>query len=212
MERDSLPAAQGANSTLDVDWGALEDRLYAETLKTILDFSVRQPEEEVSYFAFDAEPGSGYILISIDTLENSLRTARNEEEWARRKRERSLRGPDAWRTAVEVLREPRILPFSNNYWDFKFQAYREIRYDGFSPTDETPFWNHQADFARGDRRPAAGSVEAEISGRLALIFWRVSERLIAEQQFSFLRLSRPCYIGFSLAHEDPVILRALGRN
>ncbi len=91
-----------------------------------------------------------------------------------------------------------ILPFSNNTGDFKYSIFSKIIFEGweeYSESDEYP-----QDEISGDDY---------LEAHLSVVFWKVFDKLIEENQFQKLKMASPFYLGFSFHDEDQLILRII---
>src|SRR5262245_47286009 len=103
-----------------VDWNASEEKLYSASVATIERFSQEHPQEPVCFFAFDSEPRYGYVLISLDTLQNNIRSVKRREQAAIEQRRKVLTRPQSWESAKYFLRTPVLTAFNTNSGDFAF--------------------------------------------------------------------------------------------
>jgi hypothetical protein len=181
-----------------IDWAASDERLYAASVVAIRRFAVEHPNESVCFFAFDTEPRYGYVLISLDTLANNLRSVKRRESFAIGQREQMLRMADAWQHAKYFLRTPVLTAINTNSGDFAYFEYDRV---------DLPEWREAAE--RGDypTGPARTDDFLESNGRLVL--WRVAERLLAANAFAPLRLASPFLVGYGIHDQEESILRIL---
>ena len=181
------------------DWNEVEEKLYAESVAAIEAFAAQHPVEEVCYFAYDTDPQYGYILICFDTSENSVSEAKRSAERSIKLVEECFRHGWDWQMAKATMISAAELPFTNNSADFKYHGFWEVEFEGWEELAESE------DYPVGDFEGADDYLE----GNVALIFWKVFDRLIREGLFSGLRMASPFYVGYGFHDEDQVILRIL---
>jgi len=181
-----------------VDWRACEDKLHKASVAAIKRFARNQSEEPICFFAFDSEPRYGYVLIAFDTLENNIRSAKSSEQFALERRLKMLAGPDAWQTAKSFLSSPGLSAFNTNTGDFAFQGYSKVKF---------PEWQELA--AKGEYPVGEDWQDDYLESSARLVFWRVTERLVAEEAFQPLRISAPFMVGYGIHDQEEVILRLL---
>ena len=164
-----------------------------------MNFSAEHLDEEICYFAFDSEPYYGYILICFDTTENSIFEAKLSAQRSMDHAEEFIQKDYDWQMAKSAMISANALPFTNNTGDFKYQGYAEVNFEG---------WQEFADSAA---YPGGDFDEADdyLEGNMAIIFWKVIDRLIREGHFSALRMASPFYAGYGFHDEDQVLLRIL---
>jgi hypothetical protein len=177
------------------DWNADTDRLVLESEAAIGRFAREHAAEAVCFFAFDSEPRYGYVIIAIDTLENSLALAQEAEELAVKQRRRVLSGPHGWRVATDAMSSPRLGVFTTNPGDFKYPRYAEVRFPG---------WQLAAETGSG-----GAHVEGYLDGNARLVLWNASEQLVERDAFRPLNLATPFMIGYAIRGEEESVLRIL---
>ena len=177
------------------DWHADTERLVAESEAAIGRFAREHGGEAVCFFAFDSEPRYGYVIIAIDTLENSLALAQEAERFALERRRRVLGGPHGWRMAAHGMSSPKLGVFTTNPGDFKYPRYAEV---------EFPQWRSAAETGSGGMH-----VEGYLDGNARLVLWNASERLVERDAFRPLNLATPFMIGYAIHDEEESILRVL---
>ncbi len=181
------------------NWNDVEIKLYEESLAAINNFSAEHPDEEVCYFAFDSEPYYGYVLICFDTSDNSISEAKLSAQRSLRRVTEFIQTDCDWQMAKSTMNSANELPFTNNTGDFKYQGYSEVNFEGWQ------------EFAGSEDYPAGDFEGADdyLEGNMAIIFWKVIDRLIKEGRFSFPRMASPFFAGYGFHDEDQVLLRML---
>lgn len=180
------------------DWKEVEERLYQESVSAIKQFSVEHANEEICYFAFDSEPNYGYVLICFDTTENSAREAKRSAERALTFTRQYMERGFQWQMAKSIMTGANLLPFTNNTGDFAYQGYTQVDFEGWQ------------EFAESDDYPKGYSEEHDyLEDNLAIVFWKVIDRLIQEEQFSVLKMSSPFFAGYGFHDQDQVLLRII---
>jgi hypothetical protein len=182
------------------DWNEIENLIYNESVAAIDKFTKEHASEEVCYFAYDSEPYYEYVLIAIDTSDNSLSKAKYYTQTSIERVKEFLQHDRDWQMAKATMISANTLPFTNNTGDFKYRNFAEIKFEGWQ------------EFADSEIYPQ-GEFEDEgddyLEGNLAIIFWKVIDRLIQENQFSKFQMSSPFYLGYGFHDEDQILLRIL---
>jgi hypothetical protein len=180
-------------------WKASDEKLYKASLTAIRRFAREHREMEVCCLFLDSDdPCYGHISISLDTLENNIRSTKKRERSAIDHRRKYLYKPEAWRNAKYQIEIPVLSPFNLDGGDFAFQEYISVDF---------PSWVRLAkknDYPRG-REHEDDYLEANVR----LVMWRVIERLVKTQAFDFLTLASPFMTGYSLHDEGGVLVRLL---
>ncbi len=80
-------------------WDASDRKLYEASLATLTRFAREHSDEEACSFFFDCDdPCYGHMSISLDTLENNIRTAMELERFAIENRRKNLSDEIAWQS------------------------------------------------------------------------------------------------------------------
>jgi len=184
---------------MEHDWSKSDERLHAAARSAIQGFVKEHGEVEVCCFFFDCDaPQYGLVHISLDSLQNNIRSAKQLEQFAIEHRNRNLKGNTAWHSAKYRLTTPVLSAFSTNGGDFEFGCYRTV---------EFPAWR---ELAGSKDLPAGAEHEDDYLGsNLRLVMWRVAERLVSEDAFEPLLLASPFMVGYSVHDEEEAILRLL---
>jgi hypothetical protein len=181
-----------------VDWRASEEKLYAASLAAIRQFEREHPQQQLCFFAFDANPRYGEVLIALDTPENNIRSAKQLEQFAIEGRERMLSGEDGWQSAKYFLRTPVLEAFNTNMGDFAYQGYAKLKFHDW------------VDLAEEGGYPVGAEYQDDyVEGSARLVMWRVVKRLVAEEAFKALRLASPFMVGYGIHDQEDVILYLL---
>ena len=173
------------------DWEQAYERLLQETRAAIANFSTEHPDVVVSDFWYDSEPCYGYVLIGVNSLESSRRTARKQYDYHVSYRRKLLtENLDTWLdNSVYQLGVHSVQEVNSNSGDFEFSQYAQIDF---------PEWQKCAE---SDDYPESPSHRGDyLECRAAYLFWRTFETLVEEGAFSPLRLASPARIGFAF-HE-----------
>jgi hypothetical protein len=181
------------------DWNEIETLIYKESVAAIDKFIKEHASDEVCYFAYDSDPYNEYVLIAIDTSDNSFVKAKRYSQTSVERVKHFLQHGWDWQMANSMMISASALPFTNNTGDFKYRDFANIRFEG---------WQEYAD---SDIYPQGEFEDADdyLEGNMAIIFWRVIDRLIQENQFSKFRMSSPFYVGYGFHDEDQILLRIL---
>ena len=179
-------------------WDICLDRLVAETRAAIATFAQTHRDEEVCYFAYDAEPHSGYVLTCFNTTRQSQEFVRAQRNDHVAYRQKLLADPVWFQHAYYQAKANAVLPFCNNTGDFGYQGFTTI---------EFPEW--QA-FAESAEYPAGDDDSDYLTNRAARLFCRAFVRLVQEQAFAELKLAQPTLLGFAFHDDEQVIVEMLG--
>lgn len=182
------------------DWEEAYHKLLAETRSVISKFSQEHPAVEVSDFWYDSEPRYGYVIISINTLESAQRSARKRYDYHVNYRRKLLTEDlDTWLdNAVYQLECHSVQETVYSTGDFEFVEYAQIDF---------PDWK---DCAECDDYPEAPDWEGDyLECRVAYLFWRSFETLVAENAFSSFRLASPTRLGFAFHDSSENIMHLL---
>lgn len=180
------------------EWEASDDKLYKASSVAIKRFARENSDAEICCFFFDCdEPRYGHLFISLDTLENNIRSAKELEGFAIESRRKNLRGKLSWQSAKYNVSTPVLSPFNTNSGDFKFREYAEV---------EFPAWVKLA--AKGYPKGAEYD-DDYLESNARLVMWRVAEQLVAEKAFAPLKLASPFLVGYSIHDQEEAILRLL---
>ncbi len=184
---------------MEHDWSKSDERLHEAALSAIQAFAKEHGTTEVCCFFFDSDdPQYGLVHISLDSLQNNMRTAKELEQSAVESRKTFLNGATSWKWAKYGLTSPVLSPFNTNGGDFEFGCFRTI---------EFPAWREIAksrDFPR-----SAEDEDDYLTSNARLVMWRVAERLVSEDAFAPLLLASPFMVGYSVHDEEEAVLRLL---
>lgn len=184
---------------MNLDWSKSDERLHEAALSAIHAFAKEHGNVEVCCFFFDCDdPRYGLVHISLDSIQNNIRSAKRLEQYAIESRETNLKGEEGWQSAIYQLSTPVLSPFNMNGGDFEFGCYR---------TAEFPAWRElveSKDYPRGTE-----CEDDYLASNARLVMWRVAERLVAEDAFAPLFLASPFMLGYSVHDEERAILRLL---
>lgn len=185
------------------DWAADEELLYSRCCAAIEWFAKEHPDEVLSFIAFYSEPEFGYVLISLDTLDNEYRGLTSRQNGEAKPLIRQLTGENAWEVAEEYLSQRPLFRSSNgestayfaysNYEEVKFEqweVFSEI-YAGLPPED-TPEYEESCS--------RSYELMKHLTGHILLIYWKVFERLIAEGTLKKVKLSSPFRLGYEFPY------------
>ncbi len=184
---------------MEHDWSKSDERLHEAALSAIQGFAKEHGKVEVRCFFFDCDdPHYGLVHISLDSVENNMRSAKQLEQFAIEHRNRNLKGNTSWHSAKYRLTTPVLSPFNTNGGDFEFGCYRTV---------EFPAWR---EFVESKELPQGAEHEDDyLASNARLVMWRVAERLVSEDAFAPLLLASPFMVGYSLHDEEEAILRLL---
>jgi hypothetical protein len=184
---------------MELDWSKSDERLHEVAFSAIQTFAKEHGNVEVCCFFFDCDdPEYGLVHISLDSIQNNMRSAKQLEQYAIESRDRNLKGKLRWQSAKYQLRTPVLSPFNTNGGDFEFSCYR---------TAEFPAWRGLAESKEYSR--GAEHEHDYLASNARLVMWRVAERLVSEDAFAPLFLASPFMLGYSVHDEEEAILRLL---
>jgi hypothetical protein len=181
------------------DWDEFLKRLTEATKRAVRDFAAQHPSEEICYFAYDSEPRYGYVLLSFNTTQESLRHAQKWHDRHAERRRELLANPTWFDNAYYQVKAHSVMPFCDNTGDFKYQGFSEVRF---------PEWEA---FAASPDYPAPKDDDDDyLANRVARLFSRAIDQLVEDGAFGALRLASPTLLGFGFHDEDMLILRFIG--
>ncbi len=181
------------------EWEASDQKLLKASVAAIKRFVRENPDAEVCCFFFDCdEPCYGHLSISLDTLDNNIRTSKELERIAIESRRKNLRGKLTWQWAKYQLSTPVLSPINTESGDFEFPEYAEVDF---------PAWIKLAE--KGKYPKGAMHEDDYLESNARLVVWRVVEQLIIEKAFAGLNLASPFLVGYSIHDQEPIILRIL---
>jgi hypothetical protein len=185
-----------------LDWKKTEDRLFKWSQTTIRKFGREYPNENICAMFFDSEPRYGYVVLAFDTFENSIRSAKEMENFAIKSRNRNLNDADAWCNARYQINTPVLSVFNTNSGDFVYPDYAEIEFKAWQRLVESK--NYSKKYPKRFDQD-----DDYLDGNVRILLWKVVERLIATKSFQPLKLASPFIVGYAFHDEEEVILRVL---
>ncbi len=184
---------------MEHDWSKSDERLHEAALSAIQTFAKEHGNVEVCCFFFDCDdPQYGLVHISLDSIQNNMRSAKQMEQYAIEGRNKTLKGKTQWRGAKYHLTSPVLSAFNTNGGDFEFSCFGTV---------EFPAWRELAQSE--DFRPSPEDKDDYLGCNARLVMWRVAERLVSENAFAPLLLACPFMVGYSVHDEEEAILRLL---
>lgn len=184
---------------MELDWSKSDERLHEAALSAIQAFAKEHGLVEVCSFFFDCDdPQYGLVHISLDSIQNNMRSSKQFEQRAIERRDRMLKGKPEWQSAKYRLSIPVLSPFNTNGGDFEFGCYRTV---------EFPAWRELAESQ--DYPQGAKHEDDYLASNARLVMWRVAERLVSKDAFAPLFLASPFMLGYSVHDEEEAILRLL---
>ena len=175
---------------LEPHWQQNADRLFDACTNAIRQFQTDHPDQQCCSFGFDSEPCYGYVLVGLDTPENSLKIAREREDYEVKNRFRQFATDGAWRISNYYATRESV-DYANNTGYFAYTELAQV---------EFPEWEA---FANSEQYPDPDEVQDSdyLEGHVRLIFWDVIERLVAADAFGGLYLWSPFRIAYNF-HDD----------
>jgi hypothetical protein len=184
---------------MDHDWFKSDERLHEAALSTIHRFAKEHGNTEVCCFFFDCdEPQYGLVHVSLDSLQNNVRSVKQLEKYAIEKRDKELVATESWRWAKHLLTTPVLSPFNTDGGDFEFGCYTTV---------EFPAWRELAESKEFPQ--SAEHEDCYLASNARFVMWRVVEQLVSEAAFAPLLLASPFLVGYSMHDEDECVLRLL---
>lgn len=181
------------------NWGMSDQLLFKASAAAIKRFAQEHPNDKVCCLFFDCdEPRYGHLFISLDTLENNIRSVKEQERFAIESRQENLRGKLNWQWAKYQLSTPLLSPFNTNSGDFAYPEFAEVQF---------PDWVKLAQ--KGKYPKGAAEEDDYLESNARLVMWRVTEKLVAKDKFAALKLASPFLVGYSIHDQEEVILRIL---
>ncbi len=185
-----------------IDWNKTEDRIFKWSQAAIKKFARAFPDELICSVFFDSEPRYGYVFLAFDTLDNSIKSAKQLEQFALEGRQRYMKFDEAWRNARYGINTPAISLLNTNSGDFAFQEYAEIQFPAWQRLVESK--NYQQKYPKRNEGD-----DDYLDGNVRIVLWKVVERLVAADAFCQLRRAHPFFVGYAFHDEEEVILRVL---
>jgi hypothetical protein len=167
----------------EVNWQAVEDRLFAFAVEGIRRFAADYPDAACSFLAYDVD--LPFFLLSFDTPGNALRVAQS----AIARRAKMLIHPNAWRGAQHFSTSPPVLDHSRSVGYFAYHDFASL-----NVPEVEDLW-----FA--EDYPQDEAADDFTTGNTRIVLWKVIERLIADGSLRSLRLASPCRLGYEM-HDD----------
>jgi len=182
------------------DWKSAQELLIEEAKIAIDDFAEGQPDETLSYFGFDANPSYGSVLISIDTLDNSLRNAKESNSRFLKTWRAKPRSP--WdSSSLRWFTKGWSGPLSTEFGSFSFMGYREL---------ELPEWHDYLETAEPDENnPRADSPAEYLEAQVSRVLFRSLDALVKSRAFRNLRLADMAAAGFVTHDSTPITTHVL---
>jgi hypothetical protein len=182
------------------DWKAAREQIIEEAKAAIEDFTERQANEVVSYFGFDATPSYGSVLISIDTLHNSLRVAKeSNRQFLKTWRPQSR---SDWQShTLRWFSKAWAGPLSTEFGSFSFIGYREI---------EFPEWGKYLETAEPNgENPRADSPEEYLEAQVSRVLFQSLDALVKSKAFKNFNLAEWAAVGFVTHDSTPITTHVL---
>lgn len=185
------------------DFKKQEDELYDFSFNALREIG-SGIRDELSYFAFDCNPEYGEVLLCLDTIQNSIITAKNTENYITEKRKENSYDSPAFKLAWAIHNLGNnligwVLPFGNNTGDFSHQGFAEYHFEDWE------------DFSLSDSYP--GEFEKSEEDYLAcistILLSNVIDRLISNNAFSELKICKPFYCGVALHDNIQNVVRII---
>jgi hypothetical protein len=140
----------------------------------------------------------------LDTPENSLRQAKEQQDRRVENFNKQLVGENAWQLAEFLIARHPAVEYTNYTNQFEFFQYGGGHLNGWS------------DFLKSETYPRKNSqtisyppVGDYLDSHALLMMWRVVDRLVEEQNIYRLRLSMPFRFGYNLHDSDLVVIRII---
>lgn len=174
------------------EFNCQEQMVIAAVEKHIVAFAKENPDRLFSQFAFDCNPDYGSLLLCLDTYENSIAFARENEEDRTRRRNLDLSYDDA-EYALNTLEHAGgfpVVPYNTSCGDFEYQGFADIELEGW------------IQYRFGDSYPGnlAKSGEDTLQAKAGIFLSRVADRLVDRDVFSCLNRTTPFLV--SIAFHD----------
>jgi hypothetical protein len=183
------------------DWDVAEQKLLKEALGALKDMRAHHADQLFSYFAFDANAPYGHVLVSLDTLDNSIQVSQNEyKQFAKNWHKRLNR---EWSSVdTNSLGVSRPLPFSDWFGDFSYAGYRELQFPAWRKYLDQAFAAEESGkLVRSER---GDSAEQYVEAQAARIMFRTLNTLVKMKAFAGLQLAERFGVGFT-NHEGPPV-------
>lgn len=179
-------------------WESFLERLLVASRAALARFAAEHADEELCAFAYDSDPGNGYVLIALNTSAANLAYVRKQHENAVAMRRQILAQPHARQSAYYHVKANSVRPFCDNTGDFAYQDFAEVSF---------PEWQELFESA-SYKEPAPGE-DDYLESHAALIFARAIDTLVDEGAFAGLRLASPTLLSFAFHDQPSYVLRML---
>ena len=177
------------------DWDAAEALLVDEGKKAIENFSVGQPAEACSCFAFSVDYCFGDVVICFDTNDNSLLHAKRHEARTLKAWDTALAAERGWENAQYYILRNQLCSHNPHTADFQHPDFASLQlsdWEGYFGNDQLP-----------DKPDPLGHV--------IVLMHKVVGRLVAAHAFDRLVMSSPFRVGVEFPRDDLglVVMRLL---
>jgi hypothetical protein len=180
----------------NLDWKAIEEQVYDESLRNILAFVQIHQGVMFSCLAYHVMAYAGLLQLCFETPEHAIEVAWRNEREAILTRQRVLTTEYAWAQASEVLRRFPITLCPHETGEFAYAVQTPVIIEGIDGVDfETEY------------PPLSQGGDTYIDGHLQLVLWKVIDRLVTANAFKTLSISSPFAIGYQLHGDNLVITR-----
>lgn len=184
------------------DWQKGEGKLFAACVRAIQRLAKEHPGTVCSYLGFDSEPYYGYVMIGFETPENSLKVARRKHAYEVKNQAAQFQHAHAWKTVHYFVEQRQCPGHSDSTGYFKFEQYEQVEFPEWQPFAESESYPEESS-------PENGSEPDYLEAHVILIFWKVIERLIAENALAPLELTSPFRLGYNFHDSDLVTVRII---
>lgn len=189
------------------DWAADEELLYSKCCEAITRFTAEHSDEICSFLAFDSEPSSGYVNITLDTRENEIRESNQSQNYQIKERIRQFAYESSWQNAHYFVAERQSYTHCRSSGSFAYALYDRIEFEEWEYFLESFMDDLPPEDAPEYDKAASEAIELYskyLEGHIILIFWKVIERLIADREIYKLNLASPFRLGYNF-HDQGLI-------
>jgi hypothetical protein len=184
------------------DWTQIERRIVDESVAAIARFAAENPDEEVCFFAYDAQPYDGWFGINLDTPPHAEHgaIAADEQRLAARRERFGEDGDDAWKWAKKWAEWSSLRGVHDEVGDLAYQMFHEFEIPELDRLARSP--DYGAINRGGEPGRIAGGTDGFIEGHARIALSRAIDALVDRGAFVPLRRAAVFRIGYAY-HSEP---------
>ncbi len=186
---------------LDPEFDRIEPLVIKEASEHLAVFAAENPGLLVSQFAFDCNPDYGSLLMCLDTHENTVAFARENEEdrTQRRKTDLSYDNPEYALNTLQHAGGFPVVPYNTSCGDFEHQGFADLKLDGWT--------EYRFDDGYPGNLPESG--EDSLQAKTGIFLSRVVDGLVDQDAFAGLSKTKPFLVSIAFHDGTHAVLRIL---